>query len=379
MLTKDEIEKLLENVDPKLCAVFAARCSLRVLPLLVNGKGKNSFDYWEQQYYGRYLSAILSAQRHVFNVAIANNIAAIYVSTHRNPFFAAAADAADAASAFVPAVNISAAAAYASISYDDNDYAFYAAQTADAADAAVYGSIEFENRVLEEFKAAIMLDLSKVINFSDKTPINKSISDIFTSSPLWLENTPDDWQHLYQRWRQAVLDLDEGFEHWIEWYEERIKGVPLDPEVEKKWFEIPSEIREQGAKATNAYFVSLLSEKLSPLNLVRAIFIGDGAVGKTSLIRRLHGEPIVEGKEVMTPGIEIKQWALPGSEIKARFWDFGGQVMPIPCTNSSCGSGVCTFCWWMPGQSVKSANAPPPMTALNIGWNISKPSAMLPP
>jgi len=61
--------------------------------------------------------------------------------------------------------------------------------------------------------------------------------------------------------------------------------------------------------------------------LVRAIFIGDGAAGKTSLIRTLHGEAVVVGKEPMTPGIAIREWLVPKTEIKARLWDFGGQVM----------------------------------------------------
>ncbi len=66
---------------------------------------------------------------------------------------------------------------------------------------------------------------------------------------------------------------------------------------------------------------------MQPLNLVRAIFIGNGAAGKTSLVRKLHDEPVVEGKEEMTPGIEIREWPVPETEINARFWDFGGQVM----------------------------------------------------
>ena len=60
---------------------------------------------------------------------------------------------------------------------------------------------------------------------------------------------------------------------------------------------------------------------------MRAIFIGDGAVGKTSLIRKLKNEAVIEGKEDMTSGIEIRKWSVPDSDIKARFWDFGGQVM----------------------------------------------------
>jgi len=41
----------------------------------------------------------------------------------------------------------------------------------------------------------------------------------------------------------------------------------------------------------------------------------------------LHGEEIVQGKETMTAGIEIRDWQVPDTDIQAHFWDFGGQVV----------------------------------------------------
>jgi GTPase SAR1 family protein len=55
--------------------------------------------------------------------------------------------------------------------------------------------------------------------------------------------------------------------------------------------------------------------------------MGDGYAGKTSLIRALHGEAVIPGHEPTTPGIEIREWPVPNSDIKAHLWDFGGQVM----------------------------------------------------
>ena len=69
------------------------------------------------------------------------------------------------------------------------------------------------------------------------------------------------------------------------------------------------------------------------------------ARGKTSLIRALHGEDVIEGKEPMTQGIAIKDAALSthrmeqeagvftsvtdyrDDDLTVHFWDFGGQVM----------------------------------------------------
>ncbi|MEE9302777.1 MAG: COR domain-containing protein [Thiotrichaceae bacterium] len=148
---------------------------------------------------------------------------------------------------------------------------------------------------------------------------------------MWYKTPDKDWLSLLSHFKQALLGLNAGFEPWADWYQDRIEGKPINRGQEEKWLNIPSEIREQGAKATNAYRASLIDDQqkstLQPLNLVRAIFIGNGAAGKTSLIRKLHREDVVEGKEEMTPGIDIREWSIPETDIKAKFWDFGGQVM----------------------------------------------------
>lgn len=43
-------------------------------------------------------------------------------------------------------------------------------------------------------------------------------------------------------------------------------------------------------------------------------------------MRVLHDEPVAE-TEPMTAGLDIREWPVPGTDIKAHFWDFGGQVM----------------------------------------------------
>ena len=68
-------------------------------------------------------------------------------------------------------------------------------------------------------------------------------------------------------------------------------------------------------------------DNLSPLNLVRALFLGDTATGKTSLIRRLKGESVIEAKEKLTQGIDISEWSVPETSINAKLWDFGGKQM----------------------------------------------------
>ena len=62
------------------------------------------------------------------------------------------------------------------------------------------------------------------------------------------------------------------------------------------------------------------------LNEARVIFVGEGGVGKTSLIKRLT-DGTFKSNENTTKGIDIKSWLLDidDQSIKLDLWDFGGQ------------------------------------------------------
>jgi internalin A len=63
-----------------------------------------------------------------------------------------------------------------------------------------------------------------------------------------------------------------------------------------------------------------------PLNEAKVIFVGEGGVGKTSLIKRLTDETF-KTHENITEGLDIKSWFLNINDqsIKLGLWDFGGQ------------------------------------------------------
>ncbi|MDR7666720.1 COR domain-containing protein [Methanosarcina sp. Z-7115] len=116
-----------------------------------------------------------------------------------------------------------------------------------------------------------------------------------------------------------ILELGLGIKWKYQFLEEGIflEGNPLENP--------PVEIVKQGREAVLNYFKSLENEK-QPLNEVKVLLVGEGGAGKTSLVKRIFGED-VDGNEPQTQGINIRKWVVENGdrEIKANFWDFGGQ------------------------------------------------------
>ena len=90
-------------------------------------------------------------------------------------------------------------------------------------------------------------------------------------------------------------------------------------------FSPPIEFAEQGSDAIREYYEQLEQNPV-PLNELKVIFLGEGASGKTSLIKCLRNESF-DPKEEQTHGIRIQKtnFKIDNDNIKAHFWDFGGQ------------------------------------------------------
>ena len=94
-------------------------------------------------------------------------------------------------------------------------------------------------------------------------------------------------------------------------------SLPIPPEILDNWFE--------PAKIIN-YYLSLQVNQQKPLHEAKMLLVGQGSVGKTSLVNRLITNNF-NPKENKTEGINIQPWQLQvdSRQIKLNVWDFGGQ------------------------------------------------------
>ncbi|QLE57927.1 COR domain-containing protein [Nostoc sp. TCL26-01] len=75
-----------------------------------------------------------------------------------------------------------------------------------------------------------------------------------------------------------------------------------------------------------SYYFSLQAEPDKPLNEAKVLLVGQGSVGKTSLIKGLI-ENIYDPHECKTEGINVQNWQviINHQPIRLNVWDFGGQ------------------------------------------------------
>ena len=93
---------------------------------------------------------------------------------------------------------------------------------------------------------------------------------------------------------------------------------------------IPSEILKKSEETTLVISYDLLNKRC--LNQIKLLFVGQGSVGKTSLIRRLVSGHF-DACETKTEGITINYWQVDSQpendnqhpKIQLNIWDFGGQ------------------------------------------------------
>lgn len=95
---------------------------------------------------------------------------------------------------------------------------------------------------------------------------------------------------------------------------------------------IPPEVLGSARRPANPsdiidYYFKSREEDSSPLLEAKILILGQGAVGKTSLVKRIIHNTF-DREEPKTDGIDIAFWQIPGRQdqrIRVNIWDFGGQ------------------------------------------------------
>ncbi len=180
----------------------------------------------------------------------------------------------------------------------------------------------FNNYKIKDITALKYLDKLEELDLEDN-----DISDISALQNLKelyylsLRGNPikklDNWIvdfHMDFKWTPSDLyDDDSLADGFIYLYDNPIENPPI-------------EIITQGKEAIRNYFEEI---KKGTVNLfeTKLLLVGYGAVGKTSLMKRLVFDEYNEN-ESSTEGIEIRNWTLKtktDDELKINIWDFGGQ------------------------------------------------------
>jgi GTPase SAR1 family protein len=330
-MDRGEITEQLWGLPVDALVAISVRAGLRVLPWLALSKNRQVLGAWNLVDRAKHLLAVFLA----YDVGLmtvwaeqAFDLENVARGRCRATNYAADSIAEDDAYDSVRVVSYSIAAAIDDISQflgGAPSYTFAAIGEASVRDAtsSISVALAFVARYVGSEVVNFDFQYKHDIYCSKKYGASKLIEE-----PLWHHSTPKAWHKQLSKFQAAVTVLDIDFDFWLGWYDDLCQGKPIDFDLQKQRVFLPESILDQTPQQINAYITSISQGLLAgPLNRVRTIFIGDGEAGKTSLIRVLYGEPVVEGIEPKTPGIAIREWPVPATPIKASFWDFGGQVM----------------------------------------------------
>ncbi|MEH2459649.1 MAG: COR domain-containing protein, partial [Nostoc sp.] len=122
--------------------------------------------------------------------------------------------------------------------------------------------------------------------------------------------------------RNQITQIPEAIESLLELKKLDLRGnpVPISPEI------LGSSNNVGSVKDIFNYLQLLRSGEVRPLNEAKLLLIGQGSVGKTSLIERLIRDKY-DKNQPQTDGLNVETWNVQvnSKDIRLNVWDFGGQ------------------------------------------------------
>ncbi|MCI5162939.1 MAG: hypothetical protein D3917_13165, partial [Candidatus Electrothrix sp. AX5] len=328
-MNKEEIQKELEQLPREWVVAFTSRVASQVLPKLLTKEDavEPYFAFWPEEKRSAGLFTMLRANAYSSRTVFLEEFIVMW---------------------------------YEPLSPQATIYTFilaavYISASVTSLDALKKSSKAFMREAIEvaTYAQYAGINLSKELVFlkqefsSQKRANGYLLHDLyFSQDKQWLEGG--------QKFVQVLKHYGSGFDLWADWFQGRIDGIPSNKEFLETVAHLPEEILAQEPKYINAYLKSL-GNAAGALNRARVIFLGAGYAGKTSLVRALNDQEVIAGMEQETPGIDISTWQVPGTEITANFWDFGGQVM-AHATHQFFFRSRCLYVLVLEGRSETNAN-----------------------
>lgn len=239
-----ELETWLNTQPRDVSLAIAARAALRVNPLLMSLVRAKPAEY---------ASTILLPVLRATAVPWASAGFPARGTDLRAAAYAAAAAATDAARA---AATTDAATAYTA-------YTAYAAARAATASAAITAT---DAASAASAATASATASARAVGRDCMRVEQGTTAAHLANLPLWHDDPmppelSDNWLDL----RQTLLDLDQDWDVWIDWYEDRLHGRPANQDLEIARLTLPEELWEQGPEAVNPAI-----KRLTELHQVKA-------------------------------------------------------------------------------------------------------------
>jgi hypothetical protein len=235
------VKARLRTQPREVCVALAARAALRVLPLLPHTNSR--FGIVEN-------CAVVALP--MFRAYCAGWTASIIAGT--------------ASAGLSKAV----AAAANNVEYVCNNFA----QASHAVDAAcALTSIFMNSLMFEPIDHLYFVMIDDVLNYDKefgrfaveaahadaRAIVGKGNPKGFAEHPMWPDGIPDWFQAAWNDWRVIFLGSGENWEVWTDWYEARIRGGPVDMDLETKRVIGPKRW-DEGPKAVNAEIAAIIAD-----------------------------------------------------------------------------------------------------------------------
>jgi hypothetical protein len=144
---------------------------------------------------------------------------------------------------------------------------------------------------------------------------------IIAGGPLWLQLQPDRIGALWQQLRRDLLDVEQDWQVWTTWYDDRLRGRPIHRERELVYVQIEQTLWDQGPAIVNAEIRRRIEELEPPQNGVVNFSITSGARASAGAVIVEHAAAVSlppEPSPEIGPSLQVTERGLeivsPASE-----------------------------------------------------------------